>query len=128
MQNLTVLERGPDVTETLLDSPRPESRLAPLLGSFCLGLGRRVGSGADWLFGVFSLVLGLSILAALPLAQFLSLGYFLESSARVARTGRLRDGLIGVRRAARLGGVALGDRALAHSHVVGGFLTRRPRS
>ena len=39
---------------------------------------------------------------------FLSLGYLLESSARVARTGRLRDGLIGVRKAARIGGFAAG--------------------
>ena len=52
---------------------------------------------AEGVFGLISLVLGLSILAALPVAQFLSLGYFLESSARVARSGRLRDGLIGVR-------------------------------
>ena len=47
-------------------------------------------------------------LAAVPLVQFLSLGYLLESSARVARAGRLRDGFIGVRKAARLGSVASG--------------------
>jgi hypothetical protein len=69
---------------------------------------RAVRSAAEWVFGVFSLILGLSILAALPVAQLLSLGYFLESSARVARTGRLRDGLIGVRRAAQVGSAALG--------------------
>jgi hypothetical protein len=108
MQNLTVLERGPDVAESLTESPGPKSRRAVLRRSYCLRLGRKVGSGAEWLFGLASLVLGLSILAALPLVQFLSLGYFLESSARVARTGRLRDGLIGVRRAARVGGLALG--------------------
>ena len=108
MRNLTVLERRPDVAETLPDSPEPESRRAVLLGSLCRKLGRKLGSGAEWLFGLASLVLGLSILAALPLSQFLSLGYFLESSARVARTGRMRDGLIGVRRAARVGGLALG--------------------
>jgi hypothetical protein len=68
--------------------------------------GRGIASGAEWLFGVVSLLVGLSTLAALPLIQVLSLGYFLESSARVARTGRLRDGFIGVRRAARIGGVA----------------------
>ena len=67
---------------------------------------RGVASAAEWLFGLVSLVVGLSTLAALPLLQFLSLGYFLESSARVARTGRLRDGLIGVRPAARIGGLA----------------------
>ena len=108
MRNLTVLERGSDVADTLADPPEPKSRRAALFGSFCRKVGRGVGSGAEWLFGLASLVLGLSILAALPLAQFLSLGYFLESSARVARTGRLRDGLIGVRQAARVGGVALG--------------------
>jgi len=62
-----------------------------------------LGSVIEWLFGLVSLLLGLSIFAAIPLAQFLTLGYFLESSARVARSGRLRDGLIGVRRAARVG-------------------------
>jgi hypothetical protein len=63
---------------------------------------------AEWLFGVASLVVGLSTLAALPLVQMLSLGYLLESSARVARTGRLRDGLIGIRKAARIGGFVTG--------------------
>jgi hypothetical protein len=66
---------------------------------------RTVASGIEWLFGVFSLVVGLSILAALPIIQFLSLGYFLESSARVAKSGRLRDGFVGVRKAARVGGL-----------------------
>jgi hypothetical protein len=71
-------------------------------------LGGPVASAAEWLFGVVSLVLGLSILAALPILQFLSLGYFLESSARVARSGRLRDGIIGPRKAARVGGLIAG--------------------
>ncbi len=69
---------------------------------------RFVGWAAEWVFGVVALVVGLSMLAAAPVLQFLSLGYFLESSARVARTGRLRDGLIGVRPAARIGSVAIG--------------------
>jgi hypothetical protein len=69
---------------------------------------RHVGSVSEWLFGALTLVVGLSLLAAVPLGQFLTLGYLLESSGRVARTGRLRDGFIGVRRAARVGGVALG--------------------
>ena len=62
----------------------------------------------EWLFGLASLLVGLSTLAALPILQFLSLGYLLESSARVARSGRLRDGFVGVRRAARVGGIAAG--------------------
>jgi hypothetical protein len=69
---------------------------------------RSAGSVGEWLLGLASLVVILSTLAALPLVQFLSLGYLLESSARVARTGRLRAGLIGVRRAAHIGGMAVG--------------------
>ena len=65
-------------------------------------------SAAEWCFGVVSLFVGLAILAALPVAQFLSLGYLLEASGRIARSGRLRDGALGVRPAARVGGVVLG--------------------
>ena len=68
----------------------------------------RLFSALHSVFGLISLILGLSILAALPIAQFLSLGYFLESSARVARSGRLRDGIIGVERAAQVGGLVAG--------------------
>ncbi len=108
MENVTVIEQATDIDEAAPDSPEPRRRRLAPLGSLCLELVHGVGSGVEWLFGLASLVLGLSILAALPVAQFLSLGYFLESSARVARSGRLRDGLIGIRRAARVGGVALG--------------------
>lgn len=66
------------------------------------------GRGAEWLFGALTLLVGLSVLAALPIAQFLSLGYMLEASGRVARSGRMRDGLIGVRRSARVGLLAVG--------------------
>ena len=38
----------------------------------------------------------------------LSLGYLLEASGRIARTGRLRDGFIGVSQAARVGGMFFG--------------------
>lgn len=62
----------------------------------------------EWLFGGAALVLGLSVLATYPLTQLLSLGYLLEASGRVARSGRLRDGFIGFRKAARLGGMVLG--------------------
>ncbi|WP_254053501.1 hypothetical protein [Singulisphaera sp. GP187] len=76
------------------------------------GLIRRVrdgiGSASEWLFGGFALVIGLAILSATPILQLLSFGYLLESGGRVARTGRLRDALIGVRRAARLGSMVIG--------------------
>ncbi len=69
---------------------------------------RGILSAAEWLLGAVSLTVGLAMLAAAPILQFLSLGYFLEMAARVARTGRPRDGLIGVRRSARIGTVAAG--------------------
>ncbi|NBR04143.1 MAG: hypothetical protein EBT92_00050 [Planctomycetes bacterium] len=53
------------------------------------------------------MVLALAILAAIPGLQFLSLGYMLESSTRVAKSGRIRDGFIGIHTAARLGGAIL---------------------
>ncbi|HWE39900.1 MAG TPA: hypothetical protein VG406_25340 [Isosphaeraceae bacterium] len=95
----------------LAEMPEP-AEAPPRRRRFLLRLlravGGRVASAAEWLFGAVSLVLGLSILAALPILQFLSLGYFLESSARVARSGRLRDGIIGPRKAARVGGLIAG--------------------
>jgi hypothetical protein len=88
--------------------PAPkERRIAPLLRLVRRGA-RGLAAASSWLFGLGSLIVGLATLAALPVAQLLSLGYFLESSARVARTGRLRDGFIGLPQAARLGGAAIG--------------------
>jgi hypothetical protein len=68
---------------------------------------RAVASGIEWAFGAFALMIALAVLAALPVLQFLSLGYLLEAGGRVARTGRVRDGFIGVRLAARLGSAVL---------------------
>ena len=67
-----------------------------------------IGSAWEWVFGVISLLMGLAFLAAIPVLSFLSLGYLLEVSGRVARTGRLRDGFVGVRKAARVGTIVLG--------------------
>jgi hypothetical protein len=73
-----------------------------------VGLCRGIASACEWCFG-FAAILGfLAVLAAVPILQFLTLGYLLEASGRVARTGRLRDGFIGIRVAARAGGFVLG--------------------
>jgi hypothetical protein len=80
----------------------PVADLAPRAGF--LGA---IGSVAEWCFGVVALFVGLAVLAAVPVGQFLALGYLLETGGRVARTGRIRDGFIGVRSAARFGGVAV---------------------
>ncbi len=65
------------------------------------------GSCLEWLAGLVGLVIGLSILATIPLLQFVSLGYLLEAGSRVARSGRWRDGFPGVRLAARLATIGI---------------------
>ncbi|WP_165250438.1 hypothetical protein [Paludisphaera soli] len=98
----------------LLDEVPVLARDEPSPGRFAwvrrltIRLARGVGRTAGGLFGLVSLVLGLAVLASTPVLQFLSLGYLLEASGRVARTGRLRDGVFGVRLAGRVGGIALG--------------------
>ncbi len=63
---------------------------------------------ADWLFGAAALIVGLSVLATIPIVQLASLGYLLEASGRVVRSGHVGDGFVGVRQAAQLGRIALG--------------------
>jgi hypothetical protein len=71
-----------------------------------------IASAWEWTFGLTSLLVGLALLATIPILQLLSLGYILEVSGRVARTGRLRDGFVGVRKAARAGSAILGTWAV----------------
>ena len=114
----TVLEEAPGAGEWSL--PVAGSALSPIVleptidpdGNEGPGRVRRaalaIASATEWAFGALALGIGLAVLAATPLAQFLSLGYLLEAEGRVARSGRLRDGLVGVRRAARAGSMILG--------------------
>lgn len=67
-----------------------------------------LASGGEWLFGMASLVAGLALLSTYPIVQVLSLGYLLESAGRVARTGKLSAGFVGVRKAARVGSLLFG--------------------
>src|SRR5262249_28669557 len=86
----------------------------------------------EWPFGVVTLIAGLAVLAAVPFLGFLSLGYLLGAGGRIARTDAERQrflharwrnwfvrlflggglalgaALIGVRKAARVGGIVLG--------------------
>lgn len=96
---------GKPVTRPGSIAPRPKVGPACRLLRFIGGLVRVVGSMLGWLFGALALMVAVAVLAALPVLQFLSLGYLLEAGGRIARTGRLRDGFIGVRLAARLGGI-----------------------
>ena len=72
---------------------------------------RRVLGAPGWLigrlFGLIAVVVGLAIAATVPGLQPLTLGYLLEVSARVGRSGRLRDGLIGLPEACRLGSIVV---------------------
>ncbi len=62
----------------------------------------------EWLFGLASVVGCLAVLSAVPLVQFVSLGYLLEASARVAKSGKLRHGFIDMPKFARIGSLVFG--------------------
>ena len=96
---ILVPDTPPPIAEPVATVPRP-SRVKWIWAGLC--------SASEWIFGFFSLLIGLSLLATIPIVQFLSLGYLLESSGRIVRTGRLRDGFVGVRKAARVGAIVLG--------------------
>ncbi len=69
---------------------------------------RATASGIDWGFGLISLVVGLALLSIVPFLNFLSLGYLLHASGRVAHTGKLRNGFVGIRKASILGSFIVG--------------------
>lgn len=60
------------------------------------------------LFGIVSLILLLAVVAAIPIVNFLALGYLLEVEGRVGRSGRLRDAFPLLDVAPRLGSIVLG--------------------
>jgi hypothetical protein len=62
----------------------------------------------EWLFGLASVIGTLAVLAAIPIVNFVTLGYLLEASGRVARSGRLRDGFIDMPKFARIGSLVAG--------------------
>ncbi len=107
---------GPASTSASLPAPPVEifpaesvgSELAVLGSSLPVRIWRAGCSAAAWLFGLASVLVGLAFLAAVPIVQFLSLGYLLEASGRIARTGRFRAGFVGFHQAARAGSIVLG--------------------
>ena len=62
----------------------------------------------DVLFGMVSLFALLAFLAAIPIVNFLALGYLLDAEGRVARTGKLRFAMPLLPLAPKLGGIAFG--------------------
>lgn len=71
-------------------------------------MGHGVVSVLDWVFGLVAIVGGLAVLSITPVGNFFSLGYLIECSGRVARTGRLRDGFVGIRKASVVGSLVIG--------------------
>lgn len=69
---------------------------------------RRVSTTFDSIFGFFTLVAVLAVVSAVPLLNLFSLGYLLEASARVGRTGKFRSGFIGLPWFAAMGKAAFG--------------------
>lgn len=62
----------------------------------------------EFVFGLFSLFALLAFLAAIPIVNFIALGYLLEAEGRVARTGKLRNAMPLLPLAPKLGGMAVG--------------------
>jgi len=100
---IAVPEAGVLVAEEIVESVEIVPAVHPLLQ-----LVRFIGSGVEWLIGGVSILLGLALLAPLPVLQLLSLGYLLEVSGRIARTGKFSAGFVGYRKAARVGTTVLG--------------------
>lgn len=71
-----------------------------------LGIPGSIASAAEWVFGLGCMMVALAVIAAVPVLQFLSLGYMLECAGRIVRTGKFSMGFIGIRLAARAGGAA----------------------
>ena len=69
---------------------------------------RKVAHIVEWLFGVASMIGLLTICAAIPILQFVALGYLLEISTRIVQRQKVREGFVGIHRAARIGGFVLG--------------------
>ncbi|MCA9080933.1 MAG: hypothetical protein KDA58_10270, partial [Planctomycetaceae bacterium] len=59
-------------------------------------------------FAFASLFLVLAVVAAIPIVNFIALGYLLEVEGRMARTGRFLNSFPYLNQAPRLGAIALG--------------------
>lgn len=93
--------------EALLPSA-PSIAPAPNVRNCISRLFAWIGSACEWLCGALTLTITLAVLSVIPILNFLSLGYLLEASGRVAQTKRLRNGFIGVRKAAIFGRIVVG--------------------
>lgn len=77
-----------------ITDPAPIPASVPIARRLIAGLGRT----GDRLLGFAGIIVSLAVVSAIPFLNLLSLGYLLEASARVGKSGRLRDGFIGIER------------------------------
>src|SRR5262245_11013031 len=49
---------------------------------------RAIAAGIEWVFGLGMVLIGLAILASIPILNLLCFGYLLESAGRIGRSGR----------------------------------------
>ncbi len=90
----------------LLELMEPNEATAPQ-PAFVLRVIHGIASAIGWVFGALWMIVMLAVLATIPVLNLLSLGYLLMVSGRVAQTGRLRDGFIGIRKAAVIGRIVV---------------------
>ena len=76
--------------------------------SWVFRVGSFVGRQVSNLLGIFSVIFLLAVTANIPIVQFLSFGYLLEVTGRLARRQPLSSAMIGLSKASKLGGIVLG--------------------
>ena len=91
-----------------LDPPRLDAAGRRIPRSWLMYGWYLVCTALSWLFGLASVIGCLAVLSAIPIVQFVSLGYLLEASSRIAKSGRIRDGFIDISKFARIGSMVIG--------------------
>lgn len=108
ISGLQPIEPGGESLQLPRPAPAWPRRSLEMMGQAARVVGRAIALVSDRVFGALSLVIALAVLASIPVLQLAALGYLLEGSASVARTGAIRRGLVGVRAATTIGRTALG--------------------
>jgi hypothetical protein len=105
---LEVLDFSPAAPQTIeIDEFDSEGRLPPFPSPFRHPL-RAIAWIVRGTFGLASLIFLLAVIAAIPIVNFLALGYLLEVEGRLARTGKLRHAFPLLGLAPRIGSIVLG--------------------
>ncbi len=98
-------------SEPSISVPRSEAQVAlpvKVTGYSIQNAFSSIHRSFQWCFGGLTIAVMLAVLAVFPALNLVSLGYLMKASGRVATTGRLRDGCIGFRKAAHIGGILVG--------------------